>query len=75
MSALNSFDYAALNANPTCPKCNGTGKYMYDHNHGTICDLCCKHDRGYWQLLEHYGEKNGKWCCRAGCGKIKSEEN
>lgn len=43
---------------------------MYDHNHGTVCKLCCQHDMGYWQLRENYGDKNGKWCCRAGCGHI-----
>lgn len=63
-----NFAHARLNANPDCPKCQGSGSYMYDHNHGTICDLCCKHDRGWWKLEEHYGANNGKWCCRAGCG-------
>jgi len=46
---------------------------MYDHNHGTICDLCCKHDKGRWHLQEHYGAKNGKWCCLAGCGTLWKE--
>ena len=69
-----SFDHARKNAHPDCPKCHGTGSYMYDHNHGTICPLCCKHDRGRWLLEEHYGSDNGRWCCRAGCGHTISRE-
>lgn len=23
---------------------------------------------GWWKLKKHYGEENGKWCCRGGCG-------
>jgi hypothetical protein len=71
---FNAFDAARLTAQSGCPKCKGTGSYMYDHNHGTICDLCCRHNQGYWQLLEHYGADNGKWCCVAGCGfKIETD--
>ena len=51
----------------TCTKCNGTGWYQYDHNHSTVCNLCCKHEDGFWYLTEHYGNK-GKWCCGGGCG-------
>lgn len=68
--AADSFIHARQNANRDCPKCHGTGMYQYDHNHITICNLCCRHDRGWWQLAEHYGANNGKWCCRAGCGKV-----
>lgn len=68
----NSFEHAAKNASPDCPKCNGTGSYMYDHNHGTVCDLCCKHDLGWWLLSDVHGKDSGKWCCKAGCGyKVK----
>lgn len=59
---------AEKNANPNCPRCHGTGTYMYDHNHTTICPDCCKHNMGFWQLGEHHS-KPGKWCCSAGCGK------
>ena len=69
-----SFAHAAENAKPDCPKCHGTGSFMYDHNHGTICNLCCKHDQGYWQLLEYYGDRNGMWCCLAGCGHLVAEK-
>ena len=62
-----SFQHSAANAKPECPKCKGTGSYMYDHNHGTICEQCCKHDRGFWFLLPGYVDA-GKWCCLAGCG-------
>ena len=64
-----------IDANPACLRCNGTGRYMYDHNHGTICGLCCKHGEGFWQLSEHYGRNKGKLCCRIGCGKIKETED
>ena len=53
-----------------CPKCHGTGSYMYDENHGKPCELCCPHDEGYWQLKEHYGDNNDKWACKRGCGHI-----
>jgi hypothetical protein len=51
-----------------CPKCHGTGSYMYDEHHGTICDLCCDHAHGWWVLREHYGKNNNKFCCLGGCG-------
>lgn len=69
----NSFDAAARTARPDCPKCGGTGTFMYDHNHGTICDLCCRHLAGWWLLKDHYGDKNGKWCCGAGCGALRDD--
>jgi hypothetical protein len=56
-----------IDPDPNCKKCKGTGSYMYDHNHGTICDLCCKHKSGYWLLTEHYANA-GEWCCLDGCG-------
>jgi hypothetical protein len=56
-----------------CSKCFDTGSYMYDENHGTVCDKCCQHDEGWWMLEEHYGEDNGKWCCKAGCGTLLEE--
>ncbi len=55
-----------------CPKCQGVGWYRYDEIHSTVCDLCCKHDQGWFQLSEHYGSNNGKWCCKA-CGKLVDE--
>ena len=64
-----AFANAARNARPDCPKCHGTGKYLYDEHHGTVCDLCCQHNMGWWLLEKHYGADNSKWCCRAGCGK------
>lgn len=63
--------YAADNAKPDCPMCKGTGTYMYDHNHGTVCKKCCQHGLGWWLLEKYYGENNGKLCCRAGCGATK----
>jgi hypothetical protein len=66
---MDDLTHLTLAARPDCPKCKGTGAYMYDHNHGTICDLCCEHNQGWWYLAEHYGENNGKWACRVGCGR------
>lgn len=71
------FGNAARNARQDCLKCGGTGAYQYTTRgtpHFTICDLCCKHDMGWWLLQEHYGEDNGKWCCLAGCGKTVNEK-
>lgn len=62
------FQHAKDNAAPDCPRCKGTGQFMYDHNHATICPDCCKHDLGWWKLEKFYGTDNGKWCCLAGCG-------
>ena len=59
-----------------CKKCKDTGWYMYDHNHGKVCDQCCKHDKGWWELTEDYeGYKYGKdnRCCMAGCGTLKRD--
>lgn len=58
---------------PVCPKCNGTGWRQYDHNHRAVCDACCKHDKGWWELTEQYyryeiGKDNR--CCKAGCGTM-----
>lgn len=53
-----------------CKKCNNTGYYMYDEIHSTACPDCCKHAKGYWMLLDHYGVNNGKMCCLAGCGHM-----
>ncbi len=58
----------------SCAKCNNTGWYQYSTigtPHFTICDICCKHDKGFSLLEEHYGPNNGKWCCMAGCGFMK----
>ena len=67
-----------LKGDPDCPKCKGKGHYHYDHNHGKPCELCCKHDEGWWDLSpEHHGdafhpgEDNG--CCRAGCGIMRRD--
>ena len=61
---------AAMNADRDCPGCHGTGVYRYDERHLAICNLCCKHNQGWWQLEGAYGPDNGRWACKAGCGKI-----
>lgn len=64
----------------TCKKCNGTGWYCYDpdpvYPHSTICDVCCTHSQGWWELTEHYvGYKEGEdnRCCKAGCGTMRRD--
>lgn len=61
---------AAVNANPGCPKCGGAGVYAFGYNDMALCDLCCKHNVGWWQLEGNYGRDNGRWACKAGCGLI-----
>ena len=59
-----------------CPKCAGTGSYMYDHNHSKPCELCCDHGEGWWQLTEGYGgyrEGADNGCCRKGCGQLRRD--
>jgi hypothetical protein len=46
---------------------------MYDHNHGKLCEECCPHAEGWFQLVTHYGPLNGQWACRAGCGHVVPE--
>jgi hypothetical protein len=61
---------AAMNAEPDCSKCGGKGVYQLDSRHLAICDSCCKHNQGWWLLEGAYGADNGRWACKAGCGKI-----
>ena len=59
-----------------CGKCKDTGWYMYDHNHAQVCDECCKHDAGWWDLTpSHYGYIEGEdnACCKAGCGTMRRD--
>ncbi len=53
-----------------CEKCNGTGLYMYDEIHATVCNACCTHPEGWWKLEKHYGKDNGKYACKKGCGTV-----
>jgi len=60
----------------SCKKCNGVGSYSYDENHGKICEVCCTHDQGWWELTEFYaGYEEGKdnRCCQKGCGTLKRD--
>ena len=61
---------AAMTAEPDCPKCCGKGVYKLDGRHLAVCDLCCKHNQGWWLLEGAYGNDNGRWACKAGCGRI-----
>jgi hypothetical protein len=61
---------------PKCKVCKDTGWYAYDENHSKVCDACCKHDQGWWELTEGYmGYKKGmdNACCRAGCGTMRRD--
>lgn len=51
----------------TCKKCKGTGRYMYDEIHLTVCDACCTHPDG-WHKIEG---GHGKYICKKGCGAIR----
>jgi len=56
-----------------CAKCKDTGWHQYDHNHSHVCDACCTHSKGWWELSESYsGYEKGKdnRCCKAGCGTL-----
>ena len=61
---------AAMNADPDCPKCKASGIYQRSDRYLAICDMCCKHNQGWWQLEGGYGADNGRWACKAGCGMI-----
>jgi hypothetical protein len=61
---------AAMNADRDCPVCHGAGVYRYSDRNMAICDLCCKHNQGWWQLEGAYGPDNGRWACKVGCGTI-----
>ncbi len=56
-----------------CHKCDGTGYYGYDDVHSKVCEVCCSHDGGWWELTEYYyGYQSGKnnLCCQKGCGTL-----
>jgi hypothetical protein len=61
---------AAMNADRDCPRCRGTGVYQLGVRQLAICNVCCKHGQGWWQLEGAYGPDNGRWACKAGCGTI-----
>ena len=62
-------------ADRPCPRCHGAGWHYYDEHHSKPCEVCCLHAVGVWQLLNHYGGRNGSWACRAGCGATWSTED
>lgn len=67
---MDTWQNAAQHAQPDCPVCRGTGTYMYDDKHSTICRRCCRHNMGWWPLTEVHGKLSGKWACGAGCGEV-----
>jgi len=59
-----------------CKKCNDTGWFQYDHNHSRVCDACCKHEEGWWELTEGFSgfvEGADNRCCKAGCGTMRRD--
>jgi len=63
-----------MDMNKECEKCYGKGSYMYDENHAKPCEVCCTHSQGWWKLEEHYGDDNGKYACKNGCGTVVEKE-
>jgi hypothetical protein len=57
-----------------CEKCKGAGQYMYDENHIKPCEVCCTHSEGWWKLEDNYGDDNGKYACKNGCGTLVEKE-
>lgn len=56
-----------------CVHCNGTGWRPLQSDKAKVCEHCCKHDQGWWELTEHYeGFVDGgdNRCCLAGCGTM-----
>jgi hypothetical protein len=53
-----------------CEKCKDTGQYMYDENHAKPCEVCCTHSEGWWKMEGSYGDNNGKYACKSGCGTV-----
>lgn len=68
--AGDAFATAAINANRNCPKCVGRGVYLHVQGTLAICDMCCRHNHGWWLLEGGYGLNNGRWACKVGCGTI-----
>ena len=64
------FATAAMNAERNCAKCSGRGVYPRNERSLAICDVCCKHNQGWWLLEGSYGTNNGRWACKVGCGMI-----
>ncbi len=61
-----------------CTTCNDTGWYSYDDNHSKVCEVCCTHDEGWWELTEGFaGYKEGEdnRCCLKGCGTLRRNLN
>ena len=59
-----------------CQKCKGTGWFQYDYNHSRVCDACCRHNQGWWELTDGYhGYELGKDnnCCKAGCETMRRD--
>lgn len=69
-AAIDTHISAALTADPACPKCHGSGVYYISERTIAVCDRCCKHNQGWWQLESVYGADNGRWACKAGCGAV-----
>lgn len=59
---------------PDCKRCGGTGWRAYDKYHAKVCEFCCPHDQGWWELTHQFdGYREGMvtLCCRRGCGETR----
>ncbi|MHA4837734.1 hypothetical protein [Sphingopyxis sp. MSC1_008] len=72
--ALDVYASAAMNADPGCINCGGAGVYRCGEDRLCVCDRCCKHNQGWWQLEGGYGADNGRWACKAGCGVVVDKQ-
>jgi hypothetical protein len=61
----------------SCKTCGGSGFFYYDENHAMICQNCCNHTNGFWEVSKIYhpskhieGGDNG--CCRQ-CGMMRRD--
>lgn len=63
-----------------CEKCNDTGWFQYIHDYKQVCDACCKHDGGWWELSKEfhgssYIDGADNMCCKLGCGTMRRDLN
>lgn len=56
-----------------CKTCNDTGWHEYNNGHSVVCNKCCPHDKGWWELSKNYMgyiEGADNRCCLNGCGTM-----
>ena len=53
-----------------CAHCKGTGGLQTSEDHHKMCHYCCRHGQGFYRLGDQYDEREGRWCCKRGCGTV-----